>query len=144
MKVLLRLVLFGLKGIGVIIGLLVLLAVFFILRHKYDYYYGFDQQEWVATGKALQRDPNNRYPANAREHMASDVAAHYLAPGMSRQEVIALLGPPEWQDPPMTSTRAHYLPRMQYYVWTATSDVGSLTIVFNPRGQVVRYSAEER
>jgi hypothetical protein len=144
MKTALKLVLLGLKCAAAAVSLLLLLVIFIELREKYNYYYGFDQHGWKAAGNALREFSNGRDPANARESMASDVVAHYLTPGMSRQAVIDLLGPPDWQDSPTDSTLANYLPRMQYYIWTASSRVGSLTIVLTPRGRIVRYDLEER
>lgn len=78
------------------------LALFFwlllTLRSSYAYHFGFNQERWLETGKLLRSDKEDRGilgTSNPRESMAEDVMAHHLAPGMTRGQVLAVLGPPE-------------------------------------------------
>jgi hypothetical protein len=80
-----------LKITGVVVGsMLALLVLVLVIKYSYEYHLGFDRQQWLATGKAGTCGPDN-----SRESMVEDVMTHYLAPGMTRAQVLALLGPAE-------------------------------------------------
>jgi hypothetical protein len=65
------------------------------LKTRYDYYYGFDQQQWLETGQVLHglKNTSGLLVDNPRESMVQDVISHYLKPGMTRVQVLKLLGP---------------------------------------------------
>jgi hypothetical protein len=80
-----------LKMASIMVGfMLALLVLVLVIKYSYEYHLGFDRQQWLATGKAGTCGPDN-----SRESMVEDVMAHYLAPGMTRAQVLALLGPAE-------------------------------------------------
>jgi hypothetical protein len=118
MKTIRSLILLGLKLVAVGVSLLFLLVACSVLWKKYHSYYGFDQQEWLAIGKAIRQDSARRDLFNAREGMAADIVAHYLRPTMSRQDVEKLLGPVDAEYPPHDNLLAQPLHRVYYHIWT--------------------------
>jgi hypothetical protein len=84
--------------LGCLVAAVLLLVLVLVLKHNYDYHFGFDQQKWVATGELLRSDKEDKgllRASNPRESMAADVMAHHLQLGMTRAQVLALLGPPD-------------------------------------------------
>jgi len=74
-------------AIGVcVVGLFVLLFGLEVKDIYSTYYPGFDRQQWLHASPELESNP--------REQMVPAIIAHKLHVGMSRQEVIALLGRP--------------------------------------------------
>jgi hypothetical protein len=68
-----------------------MLVLGLIAKNKYEYYFGFDRDSWQSKSyslKFLRID----YP---RQYMVQDVLAHELKVGMSKREVVELLGPPD-------------------------------------------------
>jgi hypothetical protein len=82
-------------------GLLALVLFFLLLltlSRGYNYYFGFNKERWLETGKVLRSDKEDRGvlgTSNPRESMVQDVMAHHLESGMTREQVLAVLGPPE-------------------------------------------------
>jgi hypothetical protein len=70
--------------------MLALLVLVLVIKYSYEYHLGFDRQQWLATRKAGTCGTDN-----PREAMVEDVMAHHLATGMTRAQVLALLGPAE-------------------------------------------------
>lgn len=78
--------------------MLVLAVLVIYVKDRYNYHYGFNQQDWLITGQLLRSDQEDRGilgTSNARESMVQDVMAHHLRVGMTRAQVVAVLGPPE-------------------------------------------------
>lgn len=146
MKLRLRFLVPVLKYTGwVAVGFLLLPALFLLLvsvSDLYNYYYGFDRAEWAAVGRAFrQQYPQHLHLVDRRQDMVADLLAHYLAPGMSRKQVVALLGEPDGPYSPPASTSAKDLPEMKYYIQYSGSDLETLTITFTLGQQVIRYYA---
>jgi hypothetical protein len=68
--------------------------------------------------------------------MAADVAAHYLAPGMSRQAVTALLGPFDTASGRYDSTLFQLPPVIGYQVWQGDSEKNYLYLEFTQQGKL--------
>jgi hypothetical protein len=89
------------KIVGLLIGSVAVLLAGCVLalavKSRYEYYYGFDRQQWLDTGKVLRSYESKRILLidNPRESMVEDVMEHYLHPGMTRAQVVGLLGSPE-------------------------------------------------
>jgi hypothetical protein len=132
----------------VAVGFLLVLALLLLLvsvSDLYNYYYGFDRAQWAAVGRAFrQQYPQHLHLVDRRQDMVDDLLAHYLAPGMSRKQVVALLGEPDGHYSPPAATSAADLPEMKYYVLYNGSDLETLTITFTPGQQVIRYAAAEK
>lgn len=82
---------------GGIVVTLFLLALLVNRQEEYEYNHGFKQQDWLAVGKELRKDTADMGGVSTgnRESMIKDLMAHYLKLGMTRAQVVALLGPPE-------------------------------------------------
>ncbi|MCB2411166.1 hypothetical protein [Hymenobacter lucidus] len=132
-----------------------------------EYEQVFNQKLWLSTGQVLRSDKQERVQVslnNPRERMVSDVMAHHLRVGISRGQVVALLGPPEkegieWRvpvgvprpdslDDERMSSEAfnrwvdqHAQPDtlMHYRVGEGYFDPISLNIELNGRGQVRKF-----
>jgi hypothetical protein len=84
--------------LGSLVAAVLLLVLVLALKRNYDYHVGFDQQKWLETGEVLRSakvDKGTLLANNPRESMADDVMAHHLKLGMTRAQVLALLGPAE-------------------------------------------------
>jgi hypothetical protein len=80
----------------------------------------------------LRTDPEAGYD-NPREDMVDDVVAHELRPGMSRADVLALLGPADRTDEVEWSYEAGW----------RSIDPSTLVITFSEQGTVLRYYVTE-
>ena len=150
-------------------GALLALALFFLLlltlSRSYNYHFGFDQERWLETGKLLRSDKEDRGilgTSNPRENMVQDVMAHHLAPGMRREQVLAVLGPPEREGVEMRLPVGMHIPDsltgqnyqeltkwyaehsqadtiMRYRVGWDIIDPTSMRIEFGGDGRVKRY-----
>jgi hypothetical protein len=88
----------GLATGGGLLALVLFFLLLLTLSRGYNYYFGFSKERWLETGKVLRSDKEDRGilgTSNPRERMVEDVMAHHLASGMTREQVLALLGPPE-------------------------------------------------
>lgn len=97
--------------------------------HLFDPFSGqrFDRTVWVA---AKADDPDS-----PRGPMARDVMRHHLRPGMTRNEVIRVLGPP---DSIPSSRSLQGGDRIEYLVGSGgTWDYCALTIQFDLAGKLV-------
>ena len=119
--------------LGVSLVVLVLVLVTLKLLHgAYASHFGFDRVQWAASAAALRTDPEAGYD-NPREGMVDDVVAHELRLGMSRAEVLALLGAADSTD----DFEWHYEAGWR------TIDPSILVITFSKHGTVLHYQLVE-
>jgi hypothetical protein len=90
----------------------------------------FSQDIWLANH-------NNPDPLNPRVEMADDLMKHHLRKGMSRRDVLRLLGRPDRLD---EQRRVSYHIGMQGFV----TDPGQLEVEFDTKGTVVGFRVVER
>ena len=74
------------------VALVVAAGLLFYAKGLYDFHFGFSQQRWQAAGEVLHGGKEGSLD-NPRQSMVQDILAHYLKPGMTRAQVLALLGP---------------------------------------------------
>lgn len=155
------------KGIMITGMCIIAVPISFVLligvKRIYEYQWGFDQQVWFKTGKMLHTINGVAINTNnPRENMVSDLMAHHLKPGMTRRQVLALLGPAERDGiemvlPPGTTipdslSVEHYKALnnwydrhaqpdtiMHYQVGWSMIDPTSMRIQFDGDGKVKRY-----
>ncbi|MDO7884291.1 hypothetical protein [Hymenobacter cheonanensis] len=77
-------------ALGGFVAMGLLLGLGLSMVGAYEYHFGFNRQRWLTGGRTGTFGINN-----PRASMADDVMAHYLKPGMTRAEVVALLGSPD-------------------------------------------------
>jgi hypothetical protein len=78
-------------AIGACVASLVVLLLAFEVKDVYDSYYpGFNKQEWLSHSNSI-----TNFEPNPRDQMVPNIIAHKLEKGMSKQAVVALLGPPD-------------------------------------------------
>lgn len=123
--------------IVVVIGTLCAVAVvgwyafvFIVVTDKPFYDSAFDQRTW-------HKNYDNPAPDNPRAEMVGDLIGNYLKPGMTRREVMQLLGKPDRRD---ERRFISYLIGMQGFA----SDPGQLEIEFSDEKKVVKYYLVER
>jgi outer membrane protein assembly factor BamE (lipoprotein component of BamABCDE complex) len=71
-------------------GIIAFILAVFVAIQSHDPFSGsdFDRSVWLQYA-------NNYISDNPRASMVEDLKKHYLLPGMSRSDVVELLGPPE-------------------------------------------------
>lgn len=109
-------------GLGVL-TVLVTLTFFVWWAFKERFMFGdkaYDPVRWMV----LSADPQS---ACQRGEMVHDIRNRLLRPGMGRNEVTALLGRPEWEDPR----------QIEYELGTCAWVVHGLRLYFNDEGRLV-------
>ncbi|UOQ96182.1 hypothetical protein MUN81_13050 [Hymenobacter sp. 5317J-9] len=153
---------------GTVFSMLILGLLVLVGQRSYEYNYGFDQERWLATGQQLGRNHGDEgLQGNPRESMVADVMAHHLRVGMTRVQVLAVLGPAErdgieWCVPADVGLPDSLMPArlsndklkrfndwyaqhaqpdtlMRYWVGWDVIDPTSMRIEFNGKGQVKKY-----
>jgi hypothetical protein len=161
LRVLLRFLFIALCSL--IIGVLLLtLGVLLVLKDHDDQAAVFQQQTWLTTGRRLHgngKGLGELLNHNPRENMAQDVMAQYLHAGMTRAQVVALLGPPDEQvgsdggsvadslagkESRASFPQKHHPPAapptfIHYWVGTDGLDLTSLRIQLDSEGKVKTY-----
>lgn len=125
-----------LKTFALIAASLVVLAIisgFLLIRHVFSPPFDdrpFDRGVWI-------KNYDNQHPDNPRVEMISDLENNYLRKGVTRKQVVELLGKPDRRDEKHVIS---YLVGMQGFV----SDPGQLELEFDEKMGLIRFYLVER